>query len=142
MAPFKPAEIRIIIALSILAILGSVVTLLHRQNRLSGLNLANLTAKSKYPYSFNLTKTSSADSSYSLRQKYQADPDTLDAIINLNTSGYFDLESLPGIGPVMAGRIISYRDSVGAFKSIEELKKVKGIGPVKYAAIKDRVTIK
>lgn len=142
MAPFKPAEIRIIIALSILAILGSVATLLHRQNRLSGLNLTSLAAKSRYPYSFNISRVSASDSAYMRQQKNPADADTLDEIINLNTSGYYDLETLPGIGPVMAARIISYRDSVGAFKTVEELKKVKGIGPIKYAAIKDKVTIK
>lgn len=61
--------------------------------------------------------------------------------ININQCSSSDLESLPGIGKVTAGKIIEYRKST-PFKSIEEIKNVSGIGEKKYEAIKDLITTK
>lgn len=61
--------------------------------------------------------------------------------ININKCSQIDLESLPGIGPVLAERIIDYRNS-NEFKTIEELKEVSGIGDKKYEALKDLITVK
>lgn len=61
------------------------------------------------------------------------------AIININTADAAKLESLPGIGPVLAGDIVAYREAHGGFNYIEELKKVKGIGDKKFEEIKDLV---
>lgn len=63
-------------------------------------------------------------------------------VIDLNTATLSELDSLPGIGPVYAQRIIDYRNSQGGFKSIEEVKKVKGIGDKTFEKFKDRITIK
>lgn len=64
-----------------------------------------------------------------------------DGLININTASAQELETLPGIGPVTATKIITYREANGGFKSIEEILEVPGIGPVKYAGIKDLITI-
>ncbi len=61
--------------------------------------------------------------------------------ININTASITQLDSLPGIGPVYAQRIIDYRDQVGGFKSIEQIVNVKGIGPKTVEKIRDRITI-
>lgn len=61
--------------------------------------------------------------------------------ININTASKAQLDSLPGIGPAYASRIIEYRQSHGGFKSIEELVNVKGIGPKTLDKIKDLVTL-
>lgn len=53
-----------------------------------------------------------------------------DAAVNINTANQAELESLPGIGPVKAKAILDYRKKHGGFKSVEELTKVDGIGPV------------
>ena len=58
------------------------------------------------------------------------------SIININTASQSQLENLPGIGPVMASRIIDYRSQNGEFKTLEDLEKVKGIGTKKAQAIK------
>lgn len=55
--------------------------------------------------------------------------------LNLNTATTQQLESLPGIGPVTAQRIIAWRDSHGRFTRIEELQEVDGIGPKTYASL-------
>ncbi len=61
--------------------------------------------------------------------------------VNINTANLNELDSLPGIGPSLAKRIIEYREENGNFKSIEELQNVKGIGDAKYSDIKDNVTV-
>jgi competence protein ComEA len=61
--------------------------------------------------------------------------------ININTASQAELESLPGIGPVIAQRIIDYRKKNGPFKRKEDIQKVKGIGPKTFADLKDKITI-
>lgn len=61
--------------------------------------------------------------------------------INLNTASRSELEGLPGIGPTLAERIISYREKKGGYGSVEELKQVSGIGEKKFEEIRDLVEI-
>lgn len=61
--------------------------------------------------------------------------------IDLNTAGQTELTALPGIGPVLAGRILEYRDSAGRFQSVEELLNVSGIGEKRLEAIWEYVTV-
>jgi competence protein ComEA len=63
------------------------------------------------------------------------------APINLNSATEADLETLPGIGPALAQRIIDYRTQHGGFHSVDELRNVSGIGDAKFAEIKDLVTV-
>lgn len=64
-----------------------------------------------------------------------------DGRVNLNTANSSQLETLPGIGPVLAGRIIEYRQENGSFQRIEDIKKVSGIGDTRYNDLKDHLTI-
>ena len=61
--------------------------------------------------------------------------------VNINTANQSELDSLPGIGPSIAQRIIEYREENGNFKRIEDLQNVKGIGDAKFSDIKDNVTV-
>ncbi len=61
--------------------------------------------------------------------------------IKINTSRAADLMKLPGIGEVMAERIIEYREANGFFKSPDDLKKVKGIGDKKFEKIKEYIIV-
>ncbi|MBE0479042.1 helix-hairpin-helix domain-containing protein, partial [Candidatus Aerophobetes bacterium] len=61
--------------------------------------------------------------------------------ININTAGKGWLMSLTGIGETLADRIISYRDTHGPFKSIEEIMKVDGIGEGMFNNIKDKIAV-
>ena len=61
--------------------------------------------------------------------------------ININLASQSDFESLPGIGPVLAARIIAYRDANGPFKTKEDLQNVPGIGSGLFAKIKDDITV-
>ena len=62
-------------------------------------------------------------------------------LVNINTADEKALDSLPGIGPAMAKRIIEYRNTEGMFQTPEDLKKIKGIGDAKYEKLKDRITV-
>lgn len=70
-----------------------------------------------------------------------ADDMYVDGLLDLNAAGAEELVLLPGIGEVLAGRIIDYREEHGGFKSIEELLLVKGIGEKKYAELIKYITL-
>ncbi|WP_449125693.1 helix-hairpin-helix domain-containing protein [Staphylococcus chromogenes] len=61
--------------------------------------------------------------------------------INLNLAQESDLVEVPGIGPSKAQSIIAYRDEKGGFKSVEDLKEIKGIGEKTFEKLKDYFTV-
>lgn len=63
------------------------------------------------------------------------------ARININRAGAQELESLPGVGPGLAQRIISHRENKGLFTSEEDIKNVPGIGDKLYDQIKEHITV-
>jgi competence protein ComEA len=62
-------------------------------------------------------------------------------IVNINRGTKAEFDSLVGIGPVIAARIVSYRNQNGPFMSIEDLLKVSGIGSKTLTRIKPRLTL-
>ena len=60
---------------------------------------------------------------------------------DLNTATAEELDTLPGIGESLAGRIIAYREANGPFRTIEQIMEVSGIGEAKFAELKDRITV-
>lgn len=67
---------------------------------------------------------------------------TSSSMVNINKANQTELETLPGIGPSLATRIIEYRESNGKFSKKEDIKNVTGIGDSKYANIEDLITVK
>lgn len=67
--------------------------------------------------------------------------ESADGLINLNTATLEQLDTLPGIGPATAEKIIAYREQSGGFQSVEDLQEVPGIGDAKFAELKDKVTV-
>jgi competence protein ComEA len=62
-------------------------------------------------------------------------------LVNLNHATAVELEELPGVGPVLAERIVAYRETNGGFRSISELQQVSGIGEKTYAELESLVTV-
>lgn len=62
-------------------------------------------------------------------------------VIDLNRASAVELESLPGIGPALAKRIVEYRAREGPFRQVEDLLKVKGVGPKLLARIRPYLTV-
>ena len=61
--------------------------------------------------------------------------------VNLNLATSSQLEQLPGIGPVIAARILQHRDENGPFRQISDIQQVAGIGDVIYSKIKDQISV-
>ncbi len=61
--------------------------------------------------------------------------------VNINSANGDELQSLTGIGPSMAGRIIEYREQNGGFRKVEDLKNVSGIGERTFEKLKDKVCV-
>ncbi|HLF73083.1 MAG TPA: ComEA family DNA-binding protein [Anaerolineales bacterium] len=62
-------------------------------------------------------------------------------LININLASAFELETLPGIGPTTAQKIIDYREANGPFVNTEDIINVSGIGTGTYERIKDLITV-
>ena len=62
-------------------------------------------------------------------------------LLNLNAANLNQLETLPGIGPVLADRILEYRRNNGMFQNVEEIMNVTGIGEKRFESIKEFITV-
>lgn len=65
-----------------------------------------------------------------------------DGRLDLNSATAADLEELPGVGPVLAGRIIAHRDEHGPFAEAAQLREVSGIGEATWASLRDLVGVR
>jgi competence ComEA-like helix-hairpin-helix protein len=77
----------------------------------------------------------------SVRGKTQAPGSVEDNLVNINTATSEELQTLPGIGPKTAEKIIEYREANGPFQRIEDIMKVKGIAQKKFAKLKDKIAV-
>jgi competence protein ComEA len=68
-------------------------------------------------------------------------PGSAGGLVNLNTASESALEELPGVGPVLAQRIIDWRTEHGRFTSVDELAEVSGIGEKMFAQLQGKVTV-
>ena len=63
-------------------------------------------------------------------------------VLNLNTATPAELETLPGVGPVLARRIVEFRERKGGFRRVEELLAIPGISEKKWKVIREKVDVK
>lgn len=70
-----------------------------------------------------------------------SDPPGGDGPVRINVAGVVELQRLPGVGPVLAARIIAHREQFGPFATVEELLDVPGIGEGKLAALREAVLV-
>ncbi|QGG46335.1 stalk domain-containing protein [Heliorestis convoluta] len=68
-------------------------------------------------------------------------PSTQERLININTADYELIQKITGVGPAIAKNIIDYREKHGAFTSIEQIKRVSGIGDARFEAMKHQITV-
>jgi competence protein ComEA len=63
------------------------------------------------------------------------------APVNINTASLEELDTLPGVGPAIAQRIVEYRTANGPFETVEEIMLVQGIGPATFARLQERIVV-
>ena len=83
----------------------------------------------------------SSDSAGSLANSSSAS-NSQDSKININSADESQLETISGVGPSTAKKIIDYREKEGKFSSIEDIKNVSGIGDKKFESMKDSIDVK
>ncbi len=101
---------------------------------LSDINLARILVDGEQIYVGYQPKVVSSSKGNSSKKSYSG-------IVNINRGTKAEFDSLVGIGPVIASRIVSYRNQNGPFMSIEDLLKVSGIGSKTLTRIKPRLTL-
>jgi competence protein ComEA len=69
------------------------------------------------------------------------DQNSAGGLVDLNTADEAALDTLPGVGPVMAQNILAWREANGKFTTVEQLQEISGIGPSRYAQISPLVTV-
>jgi competence protein ComEA len=99
---------------------------------LSDINLARVLNDGEQIYVGNFTSTGSKNSGSTRK---------FSGVLNINRASKSDFDSLSGIGPVIAGRIVTYRVQNGPFMAIDDLLKVAGVGPKTLERIRSRLTL-
>ena len=105
----------------------------------SDINQARLLKDGEQIYVYPNSPSTSYSSGGSSRAKRA--PVRVSGPIAINRATAKEFESLDGIGPVLASRIVSYRKANGAFTAIEDLKKVPGIGEITFAKFKEKLRV-
>jgi len=125
---FTPQEIKAVIFLLVTLIIGGGITLYKRNHPDFAPELILDTAERK-------------DSNLIQKIAYPSKKPEIKDKININEATAKELELLPGIGPVLARRILSLRASKGGFKKVEDLLEVNGIGSKKLQKLKEWVVL-
>lgn len=130
---FTPQETKAVIFLIVILLIGSGVTLYKKYHPDFAPELLLKENRNTEKKVLEPAKSSNVPENISLK--------ITDKKINLNRATLRELDSLPGIGEELGKRILAYRESKGNFSSIEELKKIKGIGQKTFEKLKNLVTI-
>jgi comEA protein len=130
---FTPQEAKAIIFLIIILLIGSGVTLYKKYHPDFAPELLLKENRNTEKKIIEPAKSSNIPENTSLKIN--------DKKINLNRATLRELDSLPGIGKELGKRILAYRESNGNFSSIEELKKINGIGQKTFEKLKNLVTV-
>lgn len=131
-----PSERRALLFLTAVALLGGVV----RAARASREDAERPDAAQAMLAAQQAASDSLAARSRSARARTRKAVDSVTGPVDVDRAGIPELESLPRVGPVLAARIVADRDSAGPFGSLEELKRVRGIGPAMVERLAPHVT--
>ena len=102
----------------------------------SDINLARILKDGEQIYVYGAARASSSS-----RSSTRNSPPRNTGPIAINRASAKELEELDGIGPVLASRIVAYRNAYGPFVTLESLLEVSGIGPAKFAQFKEKIRL-
>jgi competence protein ComEA len=139
--PLTPAERRGAIVVVLLLALGTAHDLWRASRPLPPPDARGVGTVPIEEWSGEPGRGDGADGAHSLHAGRSATPRSGMTSVDLNRATAVDLDALPGVGPVLAGRIIAHRERHGPFRHPEELLAVRGIGPRLFARLRPRVTV-
>ena len=125
------------LTIKLIMLVGTLAFLvaLNWSGPIRGADTQNLAAQNPLSLTHAVASTSSKKNEHSFNKKPSKNA------IDVNLSTAQELEALPGIGPILAQRIVEYRMRVGGFQSIQELDYVKGIGTKKLQALRPLIKV-
>ena len=138
MQSMAPYQRRIILILIMIILTGLAFKLIDRQRQAVGFDIKGFLDGYKYTKTFD-TSDVKVEASTPVVELENSTVEAEMSIININEADSERLQILPGIGPVLAQNIISFRDSAGHFNCADDLLKVKGIGRKKLSKITERI---
>ena len=130
--PFTRQESTVILFLLVSLLVGGVVFLLRGYRPLE-VSSPEETRSIQRPDIAEMVEKTTQDKEEHKRK--------LEGKININTASAGEFQLLPRIGPSLSQRILAYREAQGGFKSIEDLKEVKGIGDKTFQRIREHITV-
>ena len=135
---FQPIHAVIAILTLSCALCASLTMLIQQAVHYSALQQSQITqSEQSKANGTEKDKTASTQTTPSQQPAEPADP--ADGLLNINTAGSDELQTLKGVGPVTAQRIIDYRNQIGRFDNVDQLLEVKGIGEKTLAKFRDQV---
>jgi competence ComEA-like helix-hairpin-helix protein len=141
MQPLAPYQRRIILGLLIIIFAGLMMKVVDRHRRAVGFDVAGFLDGYRYTTVIDSTKpevnvsTNAVNLTDNKTGEISAAGKTIS--VDINKADIVTLQELPGVGPVLAQRIINFRDSIGRFKQPKDLLEVPGIGEKKLAKMKE-----
>ncbi|MCI0693186.1 helix-hairpin-helix domain-containing protein [candidate division KSB1 bacterium] len=141
MRGFTRQEQRAILLLLSAFGIGSLMWLYRQSRPLPPVNPAEVAAFEEYARALERDTSGVVAPTEALDSKARPVASTLSQL-DLNMAVEADLVRLPGIGPVMAKRIVEYRQAHGPFKRLDDLRQVKGIGAKTYAKLAPLLVVK
>lgn len=145
MFDFSRTEIRVILFLILLLLVGSGITLYRRYHANQSIDIVTILDKStqarEKPTVNREVDRGVVEPTTGNGEQIKRGTDS-PSKIDINTASAYELEGLPGVGPVLARRIIEYREKHGGFKTLSELEEVTGVGDKKLESIRDYICIK
>jgi competence ComEA-like helix-hairpin-helix protein len=142
MQAMAPYQRRIILALVVIILAGLILIIIDRQRQATSFDVRGFLDGYKHTSIVDTSKAVVTAETNALKLP-KSENSTKSAIeigkININNADVGQLQLLPGIGPVLAQRIIAYRDSIGAFNDLNDLLMVKGIGQRKLLRMQEYI---
>ena len=123
-------------ALSLLLVVAMVMSLAACGGVLPQADLANVNLAQPLKDGMQIRVPERADAGGSAAHLAETD-----GKIHINTADEKKLDELPGVGPIMAKRIVEYRNEHGPFESVEDFAKIRGIGEEKLAKIREKAEL-
>ena len=142
MQAMAPYQRRIIIALLIIILAGLVLIIVDRQRQAMSFDIKGFLDGYKHTSIVDTSKAvvEAQTNAWDLSRSVDSTKSVVgNDKINVNLADIGQLQALPGIGPTLAQRIIACRDSIGLFKSPDDLLKVNGIGRKKIMKVQDYI---